>query len=138
MKLWIPAFCAFALFVLAACQREGGGAAEIINSPGTFRLFGGDMNVTVTENTNGVVNYRNTHGPSTAGPPRSTLRTGRPWFIYAASATNAWIFNGTNELASLEFHAAGTKLVSSLHHPEIIRLAPAQVTQKLPEELKQK
>lgn len=131
------ALCALAFsLAVVSCSSRDGAPPPPITSAGTHECFNGRVVVTVTEATNGAVNFRIKAGESTIGPSRSTIRKGQPWFIYVSSSTNAWVFDGRKELSLYELRPTGSRMTSSQRVPDLIRAAPEAVRERLPQELK--
>lgn len=128
----LPIACAMLLVLVTIGCRNETKPGPMITAPGTFKLFGGRMTVTISANTNGAVTYRIKQGESVTGPSRPELRAGQPWFIFPQSSTNVWVFDGRTNVSVFEFNAAGTRRRTSQRDPDLWKNIPPEVRQKIP------
>ncbi|HUF60997.1 MAG TPA: hypothetical protein VMN36_02885 [Verrucomicrobiales bacterium] len=130
-----------ALFALGllGCNRPPGSddEARFITSTGTFKLFGGQMTVSVLETQNGGINYTVTRGTSMAGPTDPLIRKGSAWLIYAASPDAVWMHDGETNVLLIELSDKGDSRFTSIGVvPDLLQRAPPAFVDRLPSDMK--
>jgi hypothetical protein len=118
---------------------------RVITTVGTHRLYEGKLMLIVHEEKGGL-NYRVTRvrekGPvkqEGVGPKEPFIKNGADWFAVAESADIVWIFDGQAVLNRVEFkEEGGTRTTDSVVAPEIVKLAPKAVRDRLPKSFLEK
>ena len=134
-------FSALLGFTLWSCDHLTR-APKFISSIGSFELFSKQITVNVFETQDNRINYtvrrRETNGVETVGPQAQPIAKDRPWFIYPASASEIWIYDGDKDVLLMEFSDKHTAVSDIASVPDLLQRAPPQFSNRLPADLKPK
>jgi hypothetical protein len=140
MRRTVATLSTLVLFALTA-RAEDKNSDDFITKPGTYKLYGGKLVVTVTkrETGTGYMLGRPTDKGSFVeqGSTKDAIKNGADWFIYTESADRVWVFTGT-ELDLWELGDGRSKATSASVVPKIVRAAPEPVRDRLPEVFRKK
>jgi len=132
---WLLALCLCPF--LQSCRRGQDYAGQIIDTKGTYPCFHGDLTVEIWNTSPTELNYTVADKHAKAGPSKPAFKEGQPWMICPERVGFVWIYDGANDVSTVELDGkGGSKFVSSQVVPELIRAAPKDFLDRLPAKLK--
>ena len=131
----LPLLFSCACIVLSACRaRDFGGL--LLDKPGEFTCFDGQLLVTVAESPQNQLNVTLKRGEDNVNSPKPDLQKASPWAIYTETADLVWIYDGAKEVKLVTFATNGTSTVTStLQTNGLLKMVPLVLRPRLAPEL---
>lgn len=122
----------FALAMIFTSARLAADGAPLISVVGRHAPAAG-VEVEVSDVGGGLLNYRATFQQKrTAAPQVAAIRKDAPWFIYAESAAELWVWDGVGSLVRIQFTDAGIRFTDNHVAPDLLLAAPWAIRVHLP------
>lgn len=111
-------------------------AESFISAVGHYTPAAG-LEVEVSTDAAGLINYKATFDQKKSVSSQSGfIQKDSLWFMYAASSSDLWVYNGGDVVLRIQFTETGTKFQDNHVVPELLHTAPAALRDRLPERLR--